>query len=54
VILSHRLQLAAQEFAVFEPVALAYIERCRKETRGDGRHRDAGVFRIVLCHLVQT
>jgi hypothetical protein len=31
VILSHRLQLAAQEFAVFEPVALAYIERCRKD-----------------------
>ncbi len=26
MILSHRLQMTAEEFAVFEPLALAYIE----------------------------
>jgi hypothetical protein len=36
VILSHRLQLTAEEFAVFEPLALAYTEHCRENlVRGD-------------------
>ena len=36
MILSHRLQMTAKEFAVFEPLALAYIELCRDNlVRGD-------------------
>jgi hypothetical protein len=33
MILSHRLQMTADEYAVIEPLALAYIERCPPKYR---------------------
>jgi hypothetical protein len=31
MMLSHRLQMTADEFAVFEPLALSYVELCYED-----------------------
>ena len=41
MILSHQLQMTADEFAVFEPLALSYIELCYEDfATGDFRIKE--------------
>jgi hypothetical protein len=42
MILSFSLQMTADEYAVFEPLALAYIERCREALASGDYSRESG------------